>query len=93
MMAWSTLLNAIEHGGSMWRKREIDNQIKYHMQKNDCDNMLMALLGRQEFVDKWWDSPNLHWDLKHPIDIFNSGDDGRQSVVNYLSEHCYGGGY
>ena len=77
----------------MWRKREIDNQIKYHMQKNDCDNMLMALLGRQEFVDRWWDSPNLHWDLKHPIDIFNSGDDGRQSVVNYLSEHCYGGGY
>lgn len=92
-MAWNGLLKRTAHGGNMWRKREIDNQIKYHLQKSDCDNMLMALLGRQEFVDKWWDSPNLHWDLRHPIDVFNSGDDGRQSVVNYLSEHCYGGAY
>jgi hypothetical protein len=75
----------------MWRKREIDNQIKSQLQKVDCDNMLMALLGHQELVDRWWDSPNLQFDLKHPIDIFNSGEDGRQAVVSYVSEHCYGG--
>ena len=77
----------------MWRKKQINSQIQSELQKVDCDNMLMALLGRQEFVDRWWDSPNLHWGLQHPINVFNSGDDGRQSVVNYLSEHCYGGAY
>jgi hypothetical protein len=45
-------------GVNMWRKREIDNKIKSTLQKADCDNMLMALLGHQDLVDKWWDSPN-----------------------------------
>jgi uncharacterized protein (DUF2384 family) len=53
--------------------------------------MLMALLGRQELVDRWWDSPNMHFDFKHPIDVFNMNDDGRQAVVSYVTEHCYGG--
>ena len=78
-------------GVNMWRKREIDNKIKSTLQKDDCDNMLMALLGRQDLVDKWWDSPNFQFGLKHPIDVFNSGEDGRQAVVSYVTEHCYGG--
>jgi len=73
------------------RKREIENEIQHHLQKNDCDNMLMALLGRQELVDRWWNSPNLQFNLKHPIDVFNLGEDGRQAVVSYVTEHCYGG--
>jgi hypothetical protein len=76
----------------MWRKREIDNQIKYNEIKTECNAMLMGLLGRQELVDKWWDGPNHYFGLRHPIDVFNSGEAGRQSVYNYLGEHCFGGG-
>ena len=74
------------------RKREILNEIEYHDLKTECDAMLMGLLGRQELVDKWWDGPNLQFDLRHPIDVFNSGADGRRSVYSYLGEHCFGGG-
>lgn len=74
------------------RKREIENEIEYHDLKTECDAMLMGLLGRQELVDRWWNGPNLQFDLRHPIDVFNSGSDGRQSVYSYLGEHCFGGG-
>lgn len=91
MMVWNMWQNVTEHGINMWRKREVQNKIQHALQKADCDNMLMALLGRQELVDRWWDSPNMHFDFKHPIDVFNLNDDGRQAVVSYVTEHCYGG--
>ena len=58
----------------MWRKKEIQNKIQHELQKNDCDNMLMALLGGQELIDRWWNSPNMHFDFKHPIDILIGTD-------------------
>lgn len=75
----------------MWRKKQITNHIHRELQKVDCDNMLMALLGRQDLIDRWWDSPNMHFGMKLPIDVFNSGEDGQASVVSYVTEHCYGG--
>jgi hypothetical protein len=53
--------------------------------------MLKALLGSEVFVEKWWQSPNLYFNMKTPFEVFVQGADGRQSVYNYLAEHCGGG--
>ena len=90
-MAWNTLLNVIGHGDNMWRKRQVNDEVlKYNQTKSDCDRMLMALLGSETFVERWWDSSNLAFDMKKPIEVFNTNGDGRQEVLDYLAKHCYG---
>lgn len=64
---------------------------KIKLTKIDCDKMLMALIGSKEMVEQWWQGPNFAFDMRRPIDVLYSGDEGRQSVFSYLSEHCYGG--
>ena len=53
--------------------------------------MLRALVGSDELVKTWWESQNLNFNLKTPQEVFDSGEDGQMSIMNYLSEHCYGG--
>jgi len=75
----------------MWRKKQIDDSINHSLVKDECDNMLKSLLGSEVFVERWWQSPNLYFNMKTPFEVFVQGVDGRQSVYNYLSEHCGGG--
>ena len=75
----------------MWRKKQIDDSINFSLMKDDCDKMLKAMLGSDVMVEKWWQSPNLYFNMKTPFEIFVQDADGRQSVFNYLSEHCNGG--
>lgn len=76
-----------------WRKRQIANKQRYHQIKTDCDKMLFALLGSQKYVEQWWQSQNLGFELKTPQEVFDSSDEGQMNVFNYLAEHCYGGAY
>jgi len=73
------------------RIKQIDDSINTPLMKDDCDHMLKALLGSDVFVEKWWQSPNLYFNMKTPFEVFVQNADGRQSVYNYLSEHCNGG--
>ena len=77
----------------MLKKKQItaDELMKYNQTKVDCDKMLFALLGSEKLVNQWWQSANYAFNMSTPIDLFNSSEDGRQAVFNYLSEHCYGG--
>jgi hypothetical protein len=43
--------------------------------------LLQALLGRPELVIRWWQSPNQHWQLRTPQEVFR---DDPQQVYNYL---------
>jgi uncharacterized protein (DUF2384 family) len=51
----------------------------------------MGLLGSEKLVNQWWESQNLSFDMKQPIEVFNKNEDGRLAVFNYLAEHCFGG--
>ena len=43
------------------------------------DDMLLALLGKQEYVEMWWNSPNANFKFSKPIDC------DREEVFNYVS--------
>jgi len=75
----------------MWRKKQIDDSINHSLVKDECDNMLKALLGSEVFVEKWWQSPNLYFNMKTPFEVFVQDADGCQSVYDYLAGHCGGG--
>jgi predicted GNAT superfamily acetyltransferase len=74
-----------------WRKKQIAEKQKYYHIKTHCDDMLRALLGSDKMVEQWWLSQNLNFELKTPQEVFDSSEEGQMNVMNYLSEHCYGG--
>lgn len=58
--------------------------------KSDLNKMLFAMIGRQELVDQWWHSANKSFDGKMPEEVYQSNEEGRQSVIRYILGH-YGG--
>jgi len=53
--------------------------------KQQSNELLMSMLGRQELVDQWWCSPNKGFDMAHPADV------DPKKVLEYLMAHAYGG--
>lgn len=49
--------------------------------KERLDRLLLALVGTEELVDKWWNSPNRAFDHQHPIKVF---DNDPNKVINYI---------
>jgi hypothetical protein len=49
--------------------------------KAALDEALMAMLGSQEFVNNWWNSPNLAFDLKQPKEVFETEPASVQQYV------------
>jgi antitoxin component of MazEF toxin-antitoxin module len=45
------------------------------------DDMLRSLLGSQELVEAWWNSPNQHFDYLTPKEA------NRESVYEYVLSH------
>jgi len=43
------------------------------------DDMLLALLGKQEMVDMWWNSANANFKFAKPVDY------DREKVFNYVA--------
>lgn len=49
--------------------------------KEHLDQILFALLGKDDLVKKWWKSPNKAFDLKTPEEVFNVD---QKAVITYL---------
>jgi hypothetical protein len=58
--------------------------------KNKLDSILFAMLGNNELVEKWWDSPNKAFDMITPNEML---DLNHEYVVNYILNHAFGGAY
>ena len=52
--------------------------------KEIMDKMLFAMLGSDELVRLWWESPNRAFDMKCPKDV------EELIVFQYLGAHCFG---
>ena len=48
------------------------------------NNVLLAMLGSQDLVDKWWKNPNKRWDGRTPDTIYLIEP---QEVINYVLEY------
>lgn len=48
------------------------------------NKVLFALLGRDELVKSWWDSPNYHFKLSTPNEVWNANDEGKRAVIRYV---------
>ena len=47
------------------------------------NEILKALLGNDELVQRWWSSPNRAFDGEIPDDLWNTSD-GRKQVYTYI---------
>jgi hypothetical protein len=54
------------------------------------EQVLFAMLGREDLVKKWWDSPNYHFKLSTPNEVWNASDDGKREVIEYVLGHASG---
>jgi len=55
--------------------------------KKRLNIILLSLLGSNELVDKWWLSPNKHWNMRTPDEVL--ADDSK-SVINYIAGQLNG---
>jgi hypothetical protein len=63
-----------------WRKRQIQNVII----KSNINQLLQPMLGRSELVDAWWHSKNKAFDDKTPDEVYQTGEEGRKRVYQYV---------
>jgi len=54
--------------------------------KLQVNEMLFALIGSAELIAQWWKSPNWHFKLKTPEDVWER-DPGE--VFNYVYQHSF----
>lgn len=59
------------------------------MNKKQLDSLLESLVGA-DLVENWWNSPNRHWQGHTPISIYESSDEGKSEVENYILTYCFG---
>jgi hypothetical protein len=52
--------------------------------KSDINRYLQSMLGRAELVDGWWDSPNKAFNMKTPNEVYQTGEEGRKRVYEYV---------
>lgn len=52
--------------------------------KAALNEVLLALVGSQELVDRWWDSPNKNWDGLTPEAAYLLNP---REVVAYILKH------
>lgn len=53
---------------------------------NDLDEILLSLLGSRELVDNWWNSPNEHFKLDTPQQVWATDP---KAVAAYILDHYY----
>ena len=63
----------------MMRKRDVAYLVNNHI----MNAMLFAMLGSDELVERWWETPNKAFDMKCPKDV------DEQKVHQYLGAHCF----
>lgn len=48
---------------------------------------LFAALRHPELVESWWHIENKAFDNKTPDQVYQSGEEGRKQVANYIINH------
>ncbi len=48
------------------------------------DEVLYAMLGSWELVERWWKSPNKAFDMKQPGEVWCFEEGGRDKVYSYI---------
>jgi uncharacterized protein (DUF2384 family) len=51
---------------------------------------LLALLGNQTLVERWWRGPNRAFDMRSPEDVWNQNSQGPERVRKYIAQFLYG---
>lgn len=51
--------------------------------KLKLNKMLFGLLGSDQLVSQWWNSPNKAFDLKTPNELWAT-DEGKKRVIEYI---------
>jgi len=60
------------------------------MEERRLNQLLTALLGSQDLVDKWWLSPNNAFGGKSPAEMWGYSEYGKKAVVQYVHRHFNG---
>jgi hypothetical protein len=53
--------------------------------KEECDALLLAMIGNSELVEQWWTTANRGFGMTCPVDAELT------KVLDYLRLHAYGG--
>lgn len=53
------------------------------------NKVLFGMLGSDALVTRWWDSPNHHWNLKSPNQVWEESENGKVEVIRYILSHAY----
>ena len=56
--------------------------------KLQLDKLLLSLLGRPELVEDWWYRENKEFDNNTPYSVYQSGEEGRKKVNEYVLKSC-----
>jgi hypothetical protein len=67
-----------------------ENKVTNFSPKEKLNIVLFSMLGSDELVERWWRSPNYHWALSTPDDIWESSEDGKKQVIQYILGHAFG---
>jgi len=59
------------------------------MTREFIDRHIDALVG-PKLRDKWWNSPNLYWNGRTPLSVYESSEEGKKDVETYVMHYCYG---
>lgn len=52
--------------------------------KEKLNKVLFALLGSDDLVTGWWDSPNRNWNMQTPNTIWEKSREGKVEVIRYI---------
>ena len=55
--------------------------------KEKVNHWLFQMMGSDELVERWWQSPNRYWDGRTPTDIWVNSS--HQEVVNYVKKFLH----
>ena len=57
--------------------------------RKEVNEILLAQLGSEELVQRWWVSDNVAFNLQPPQKIWDIGYEGEQEVADYVFTHGY----
>ena len=60
-----------------------------NQQLKEINDVLRAMFGSPELVQRWWLGPNINWQLKCPQEVWDSGEDGRSEIWNYVMSYGF----
>jgi hypothetical protein len=57
--------------------------------RQEVNAILLALLGSEELVQRWWVGDNVAFEFRPPQQLWDESYDGQQEVANYVFTHGY----